>query len=92
MLTVWDSLFCQLFHSSFSVVVSYSQQGSYRCSKPGCRAQRRHEQQLVVAPPARAKTVLHPDVHAPSVTPQSATERAAAARKLAAERLGPTAA
>jgi hypothetical protein len=92
MLTVWDSLFCQLFHSSFSVVVSYSQQGSYRCSKPGCRAQRRHDAQLAVAPPGRTEAVAPTDVHAPAVTPQAATERAAAARKLAADAIGPTAA
>src|SRR5438270_13895365 len=49
MLIAWDSLFCQMFHSSFAVVVSYSRQGAYRCSKTGCRAQRTHDAHLAVA-------------------------------------------
>ena len=37
----WDAVWCQLFHGRWAETVSYSRQGAYRCTKPGCRAQAR---------------------------------------------------
>jgi hypothetical protein len=44
MLHLWDELICQVFHSRWSTVVSYSRQGDSTCLKKECRAQRRIDQ------------------------------------------------
>jgi hypothetical protein len=49
MLGAWNSLFCQLFHSSHAECVSYSRHAPWRCTKPGCGAQRAHDARLAVA-------------------------------------------
>ena len=49
MLGAWSSLFCQLFHGSHAECVSYSRHGPWRCTKPGCAAQRAHDARLAVA-------------------------------------------
>jgi hypothetical protein len=36
-----DAVWCQLFHGRWAELVSYSRQGAWRCTKPGCRAQER---------------------------------------------------
>lgn len=40
MLRWWDLLWCDLFHGRWQELVSYSRQGRWRCTKPGCRAAR----------------------------------------------------
>ena len=43
MLAFIDDLVCQLFHGKWAEVVSYSRQGAWKCTKPGCEAQARHD-------------------------------------------------
>src|SRR5690348_17358216 len=42
---MWDELVCELFHSGWAKVVSYSRQGAWRCTRPGCRAQQRADRE-----------------------------------------------
>jgi len=41
MVELWDEVICELFHGAWIEMVSYSHTGWWRCTKPGCRAQRR---------------------------------------------------
>ena len=43
MLKVVDDLACQLLHGRWAEVVSYSRHGAWRCNKPGCASQARHD-------------------------------------------------
>jgi hypothetical protein len=43
MLEFIDDLICQLFHGKWAEVVSYSRQGAWKCTKPGCASQARHD-------------------------------------------------
>jgi hypothetical protein len=43
MFKVLDDLSCQLFHGQWAEVVSYSRQGAWRCTKPGCASQARYD-------------------------------------------------
>jgi hypothetical protein len=56
MLKVVDDLVCQLFHSKWAQVVSYSSQGAWRCTKPGCAAQARHDRMRDRRAVTRAET------------------------------------
>jgi hypothetical protein len=40
---VVEDLTCELLHGEWAEVVSYSSQGAWRCGKPGCAAQVRHD-------------------------------------------------
>jgi hypothetical protein len=46
MLKIVDEAVCQLFHEKWTELVSYSRQGAWRCNKPGCPAQERHDEEL----------------------------------------------
>jgi hypothetical protein len=65
MFEVVDELTCQLFHGRWAEVVSYSRQGSWRCTRPGCRAQARQDDRL-----ARARQRLHTPLVARIQAPQ----------------------
>jgi len=70
MLRAWDVLFCQMFHASYADVVSYSRQGAWRCTKPGCRAQRMHDARpSATATRPRAAEPASTDVPAAAFTP-----------------------
>ena len=43
MLEFINELICQLFHTGWAEIVSYSRHGAWRCTKPGCAAQVRHD-------------------------------------------------
>jgi hypothetical protein len=43
MLNIVDDLVCQLFHGKWAEIVSYSRQGRWKCTKPGCAAQARDD-------------------------------------------------
>ena len=43
MLEFIDDLVCQLFHGKWAEVVSYSRHGAWKCTKPGCASQARHD-------------------------------------------------
>jgi hypothetical protein len=43
---LFDGVRCQLFHGHWAEVVSYSRQGAWRCTKPGCAAQARHDREI----------------------------------------------
>ena len=43
MLRLVQDLNCELFHSRWAEVVSYSRQGAWRCAKPKCAAQTRRD-------------------------------------------------
>jgi hypothetical protein len=49
MFKVLDDLSCQLFHGQWAEVVSYSRQGAWRCTKPGCASQARHDRRVARA-------------------------------------------
>jgi hypothetical protein len=48
-LNIVDELSCQFFHGEWAELVSYSHQGAWRCTKPGCAAQVRHDTALTRA-------------------------------------------
>jgi hypothetical protein len=58
-----DELFCQALHGRWARVVSYSSQGAWRCSKPGCRAQARRDSLLVPVPVPVPVAQAGPDDH-----------------------------
>jgi hypothetical protein len=43
MLGFINKLVCQLFHARWAETVSYSRHGAWKCTKPGCAAQARHD-------------------------------------------------
>ena len=49
MLAFIDDLVCQLFHGKWAEVVSYSRQGAWKCTKPGCASQARHDRSSAAA-------------------------------------------
>jgi hypothetical protein len=55
-----DDLRCQLFHGKWARVVSYSRQGAWRCTKPGCAAETRHNRELFSARQNVTVTELRP--------------------------------
>ena len=67
MLKVVDDLACQLFHGPWAEVVSYSRQGAWRCNKPGCASQARHDR--VVGGQREQRHALAPIQVAPTAHP-----------------------
>lgn len=67
MLKVVDDLTCQLFHGSWAEVVSYSRQGAWRCNKPGCASQARHDR--AVSRQRQQRQALAPIQMAPAPRP-----------------------
>lgn len=65
MLNLVEDLSCQLFHSRWAEVVSYSRQGAWRCAKPGCAAQARHDTSTVRSSQAARLTRLPGKVTVP---------------------------
>jgi hypothetical protein len=68
-----DSVACQILHRRWAVLVSFSRQGPWKCTKPGCAAQARHDRALLSVRPARVPLAVRapvtPQVPVP-VTPQ----------------------
>ena len=74
MLKVVDDLACQLFHGRWAEVASYSRQGAWRCTKPGCASQARHDR--VVGRQRQPQHAFAPIQVAP--TPRAAQRKHAA--------------
>jgi hypothetical protein len=77
MFKILDDLACQLFHGHWAEVVSYSRQGAWRCNKPGCPGQARHDRQVAeIRRHAAGRGVLTP-VQARASTPSISSKHAA---------------
>jgi hypothetical protein len=49
MLKILDDLVCQMFHGNWAALESFSRQGAWRCTKPGCPAQARVQRHVLGA-------------------------------------------
>jgi hypothetical protein len=69
-----DTVACQILHRRWAVLVSFSRQGAWKCTKPGCAAQARHDRALLAASPAAvpAPTLLQVPVPVPLAAPAPA--------------------